>query len=96
MIVSCSISIAVEVTSEHAKSEFEKYIYQGKNEWIYWPIKARRTAKPEEVGMNSLKLVKAVFLTAYLRYFRQTVFWQIECYCLIPHKIIPAVNVIKL
>lgn len=62
------ISITAEVTSEHVKSEFEKYICQGKNEGVYWPTKRWRAAKPEEVGMNSSKLVKAVEYAANPQY----------------------------
>ena len=54
---SCSISFAEEAASEQAKSE---YICRGKNEGVYWPTTEWRTAKPEEVGMNSSKLVNAV------------------------------------
>ena len=64
VIASCSISTAAEI----AKSEFEKYICQGKNEGVYWPTKGWRTAKPEEVGMDSQKLVKAIEYAANPRY----------------------------
>jgi len=57
VIASCGISTAAENASEDAK----KYICQEKNEGVYWPTKEWRTAKPEEVGMNSQKLVKATF-----------------------------------
>ncbi len=56
VIASCGISTAAEI----AKSEFEKYISQGENEGVYWPTKGWRTARPEEVGMNSEKLAKAI------------------------------------
>ena len=62
---SCSISIAAEVASEQAKPE---YVCRGKNEGVYWPTKEWRTAKPEEVGMNSSKLVKAVEYAANPRF----------------------------
>jgi CubicO group peptidase (beta-lactamase class C family) len=65
MMASCSISIAAEVASEQAKSE---YICRGKNEGVYWPTKEWRTAKPEEVGINSSKLVKAVEYAANPQY----------------------------
>jgi len=68
VIASCGISIAAEGASEHAKSEFEKYICQEKNEGVYWPTKGWRTAKPEEVGMNSSKLVKAIEYAASPQY----------------------------
>jgi len=64
VIASCSISTAAENASEDAK----KYICQGKNEGVYWPTKEWRTAKPEEVGMNSEKLVKAIEYAANPRY----------------------------
>ena len=60
VIASCNISSAAEIDSEYARSEFEKYICQGKNEGVYWPTKEWKTAKPEEVGMNSQKLAKAI------------------------------------
>ena len=53
VVASCGISAAVDTASE-------KYICQGKNEGVYWPTKEWRTAKPEEVGMDSQKLVKAI------------------------------------
>jgi CubicO group peptidase (beta-lactamase class C family) len=53
---SCNISTAAQNASEDA----EKYICQGKNEGVYWPTKEWRAAKPEEVGMNSQKLAKAI------------------------------------
>jgi CubicO group peptidase (beta-lactamase class C family) len=56
VIASFGISTAAQNASEDAK----EYICQGKNEGVYWPTKEWRTAKPEEVGMNSEKLVKAI------------------------------------
>jgi CubicO group peptidase (beta-lactamase class C family) len=59
-IASCGISTA--------GNAFEKYICQGENEGVYWPTKEWRTAKPEEVGMNSGKLVKAIEYAADPQY----------------------------
>ena len=63
VITFCGISTAAENASEYSK-----YICQGKNEGVYWPTKKWRTAKPEEVGMNSSKLVKAIEYAAEPRY----------------------------
>jgi hypothetical protein len=56
VIASCGVSTAAQNASEDAK----KYICQGKNEGVYWPTKEWRTARPEELSMNSQKLVKAI------------------------------------
>ncbi|MBW1710319.1 MAG: hypothetical protein JRJ73_10630 [Deltaproteobacteria bacterium] len=42
------------------KSGFDKYLGQGKNTGEYWPTDDWRTCRPEEVGMDSEKLVKAI------------------------------------
>ena len=55
VVASCSIPAA----EDNAES-MGKYLHQGKNEGIYWPTKGWRTARPEEVGMDSQKLVKAL------------------------------------
>ena len=64
LIASYGISTAAENASEDAK----KYICQGKYEGAYWPTQEWRTARPEEVGMNSEKLVKAMEYAANPRY----------------------------
>lgn len=68
VIASCSTPATAELNSEYAKSEFKKYISQGKKDGVYWPTKGWRTAKPEEVGMNSSKLVKAIEYAASPQY----------------------------
>ena len=60
VIAFCSSPITAEPDSEVAESKFAKYIAQGQDEGAYWPTKEWRTAKPEEVGMNSSELVKAI------------------------------------
>lgn len=68
VIASCSTPATAELNSEYAKSEFKKYISQGRKDGVYWPTKGWRTAKPEEVGMNSSKLVKAIEYAASPQY----------------------------
>ena len=50
------------------KTTAEKYLGQGKNTGMYWPTEGWRTSKPEEVGMNSEKLVKAFEYAARPRF----------------------------
>jgi len=64
VIASCGISTAAEI----AKSEFGKYICQGEDEGVYWPTKEWKAARPEEMGMNSEKLAKAIEYAADPQY----------------------------
>lgn len=68
VIASCATSAIAEPNSEFAKSEFMKYIGQGEEDGVYWPTKGWRTAKPEEVGMSSSELVKAIEYAADPQY----------------------------
>lgn len=55
------IAIAcMPVTAQADTSEFEQYLAQGEQKGSYWPTKEWRSAKPEEVGLNSSKLAKAI------------------------------------
>ena len=66
VIASCGVSTAAKI--KHEKSEFGKYMCQGKDEGVYWPTREWKTAKPEEVGMDSQKLVKAIEYAANPQY----------------------------
>lgn len=57
VVAACSILATAESLAE---SEFNKYIGQGNEDGAYWPTKEWRTAAPEQVGMNSKELVKAI------------------------------------
>lgn len=48
--------------------EFGKYLGQGKNTGQYWPTEGWRSSKPEEVGMDSAKLVEAFKYAATPRF----------------------------
>ena len=48
--------------------EFGKYLGQGKNTGKYWPTEGWRTSAPEEVGMDSAKLVEAFEYAARPRF----------------------------
>lgn len=58
LIALCCVPAAAE--SEDAESGFGKYLCQGTNDGPYWPTQGWRRAKPEEFGMDSSKLAKAI------------------------------------
>jgi len=60
VIAFCSTPATAELSSGSAEPGFGKYICQGRNDGAYWPTEGRRTAEPEEVGMSSSKLAKAI------------------------------------
>ena len=63
VVASCGIPAA-----ENTPQSTGKYLHQGKDEGVYWLTKGWRTARPEEVGMDSQKLVKAIEYAADPRY----------------------------
>ncbi len=63
VVASCGIPAA-----ENGSESMGEYLCQGENEGAYWPTKGWRTARPEEAGMDSQKLVKALEYAADPRY----------------------------
>lgn len=63
MVASCGTPAA-----ENGPGSMDRYLHQGQDEGIYWPTEGWRTARPEEVGMDSQKLVKAIEYAVDPRY----------------------------
>jgi CubicO group peptidase (beta-lactamase class C family) len=61
-IVSCGILSNFSIKG--GNTDLGKFIGKGKYTGTYWPTNKWRTCKPEEVGMNSDKLVKAIEFVA--------------------------------